>query len=460
MDITALLAQLLNPNGSQSILGAPTQAATAVGDHANPALLQAQMARFAQPPQIQQPTQNPGLVPTQNPGQAPSLMPPQAPQGQPMPQSAPQAAPVASGGGVGDFLTNLFAPKQAAKTRTIGWLQEQGLDPGTATVLASDKGALRTYMLQRAKGGGATEFDQRAAALKQYGGDPATPEGKSFILTGKLGEDTKREIRADANGVPRYTDNGAAVFPSDQNASGGTQFFSGKSVEAQGLNYLLDQKVLTKEQAANVAAGKQVTGPNGEIIFMTPQGIFQQPAAGGSPQPVNGNIPITGPKYSEDMRKAGGFALRAAEADKIVSDPNVSAAGASLKENLKASAPLGLGNYLVSNDYQKYDQAQRDFVNAVLRRESGAAISASEFENARKQYFPQPGDGPDVLDQKARNRQLAVESLHQSADPVPSQAPAPVVPSSADPTEAPPPTYNGDPKLWKYMTPEQRKLWQ
>lgn len=432
MDITALLAQLLNPNGSQAILGAP-QAATAVGDHANPALLQAQMARFSQPPQVQQAPQAP---------QQPQ-MPPQAPQGQPMAQPAPQAAPVAPGGGAGDFLTNLFAPKQAAKTRTVGWLQEQGLDPGTATVLASDKGALRTYMLQRAKGGGATEFDQRAAALKQYGGDPATPEGKSFILTGKLGEDTKREIRADANGVPRYTDNGAAVFPSDQNASGGTQFFSGKSVEAQGLNYLLDQKVLTKEQAANVAAGKQVTGPNGEIIFMTPQGIFQQPAAGGAPQPVDGsspsgNIPITGPKYSEDMRKSLGFANRADADLKLLNDPNIATAGASWKENAKNDyTPFGLGNYLVSNDFQKFDQAQRDFINAVLRRESGAAISNSEFENARKQYLPQPGDGPDVLAQKERNRALAAQGLHQSGDPVPSLSGSPTSAAPAAP-KAPP----------------------
>lgn len=411
MDITEILRSLLNPNGQQSILGPAMGAAPAVGDHANPAMLQAQMDRFGQPPQVQQP-------------QAPMQPAPQAPQQQQMPQNAPQAAPAPQGGGLGDLLSNIFAPKQAAKTRTVGWLQEQGLDAGTATVLASDKGALRTYLLQRS-GGKATEFDQRAAALKQYGGDAATPEGKSFILTGKLGDDNKRDIRSDANGVPRYTDNGAAVFPSDQNASGGTQFFSGKSVEAQGLNYLLDQKVLTKEQAANVAAGKQVTGPNGEIIFMTPQGIFQQPAAGGAPQPVNGatsgNIPITGPKYSEDMRKAGGFALRASEADKIVSDPKISAAGASFGENLQNDVPI-IGNYLTSGNFQQYDQAQRDFVNAVLRRESGAAISESEFQNARKQYFPQPGDGKEVLDQKARNRQLAVQSLHQSADPVPSMS--------------------------------------
>lgn len=57
------------------------------------------------------------------------------------------------------------------------------------------------------------------------------------------------------------------------------------------------------------------------------------------------------------------------------------------------------------------DQAQRNFINAVLRRESGSAISAQEFESGNKQYFPQPGDTPDVLAQKQRNREVALAGL-------------------------------------------------
>jgi len=37
-----------------------------------------------------------------------------------------------------------------------------------------------------------------------------------------------------------------------------------------------------------------------------------------------------------------------------------------------------------------FEQAKKNFVNAVLRLESGAVISPSEFTNADKQYFPQP----------------------------------------------------------------------
>ena len=42
-----------------------------------------------------------------------------------------------------------------------------------------------------------------------------------------------------------------------------------------------------------------------------------------------------------------------------------------------------------STDRQKFEQAQRDWINANLRKESGAVIADSEFENAAQQYFPQ-----------------------------------------------------------------------
>ena len=53
-------------------------------------------------------------------------------------------------------------------------------------------------------------------------------------------------------------------------------------------------------------------------------------------------------------------------------------------------APSGVApEFMKTTDRQKYEQAQRDWVNANLRKESGAVISDSEFANASKQYFPQ-----------------------------------------------------------------------
>jgi hypothetical protein len=60
---------------------------------------------------------------------------------------------------------------------------------------------------------------------------------------------------------------------------------------------------------------------------------------------------------------------------------------------------------------KQQEQAERNFVNAVLRRESGAVISKEEFENAAKQYFPQAGDTQAVLDQKRNNRNTVLNNL-------------------------------------------------
>jgi hypothetical protein len=75
---------------------------------------------------------------------------------------------------------------------------------------------------------------------------------------------------------------------------------------------------------------------------------------------------------------------------------------------------VGLGwaaNWTQSPEQQQVEQAQRDFVNATLRKESGAAISNSEFDNARRQYFPQPGDDKTVIEQKRKNRELSTRGM-------------------------------------------------
>ena len=88
--------------------------------------------------------------------------------------------------------------------------------------------------------------------------------------------------------------------------------------------------------------------------------------------------------------------------------------GTDFAQKIAQNIPL-VGNYLTTPEYKSYDQAKRNFINAVLRKESGAAIAESEFENADKQYFPQPGDTPDIIAQKRANRELAIRLMEASA---------------------------------------------
>lgn len=205
--------------------------------------------------------------------------------------------------------------------------------------------------------------------------------------------------------------------PGQQGGAQGFRF-DGKSVEAQALNGLMDSGQLTPEQAQQLGAGKTITGPNGEIIFMTPQGVFSQ-AQGGQPQPVGGqqlgNIPITEPKVTVDEKKAMTFADRMATSGAIIDSMGMEGSG--IVDKAASRAPFGLDNYLTSDAFKKVDQAKRDFINAQLRRESGAVIADSEFDNANRQYFPQPNDPPEVIEQKRRNRQIVIEGMKRDSGP-------------------------------------------
>jgi hypothetical protein len=118
------------------------------------------------------------------------------------------------------------------------------------------------------------------------------------------------------------------------------------------------------------------------------------------------------PAMNEGQANAALFADRMAAAEPIISQ--FGNAGTSWGNKIGSAVPL-VGNSLVSGDYQRLDQARRDFVNAVLRRESGAVIAESEFDNANRQYFPQPGDSAETIAQKARNRRTALEGIARAA---------------------------------------------
>lgn len=112
-----------------------------------------------------------------------------------------------------------------------------------------------------------------------------------------------------------------------------------------------------------------------------------------------------GKALTADQSKVYGFANRVSDANSIIND--IGGQFASVGSLIGQFAP----NALQSPERQQFEQAKENFVNAVLRRESGAAISAGEFTSADKQYFPQPGDSQAVLDQKADNRQQVYQNL-------------------------------------------------
>jgi hypothetical protein len=119
------------------------------------------------------------------------------------------------------------------------------------------------------------------------------------------------------------------------------------------------------------------------------------------------------PKLTETQGKATGFFDRASKANVLLN--GLEQQGTEVGARLIGNIPFGAGNFAQSSEYQQFEQAQRDFINAILRQESGAAIGKDEFVNAERQYFPQVGDKPEVIEQKRRNRETSANALRVQA---------------------------------------------
>lgn len=126
-----------------------------------------------------------------------------------------------------------------------------------------------------------------------------------------------------------------------------------------------------------------------------------------------------------EQSKAAGFAARIKDSSAIIDSLDAKGEGSAsystaIQKGLNqipGIGTIGRGIGLIGNSAQSSDQAERDFINATLRRESGASISPAEFSNARQQYIPQPGDSKEVREQKRKNRLNVLASLEVEAGP-------------------------------------------
>lgn len=120
-------------------------------------------------------------------------------------------------------------------------------------------------------------------------------------------------------------------------------------------------------------------------------------------------------KTTEFKAKSFGYGTRMDNSDKILKtiDDKFIESG-STGEYLTPRWEL-VPNWLKWTEQQQYEQAQRDFINAKLRQESGAVISPQEFDNAKKQYFPRPGDTKETIEQKRKNRELVILEMFRNA---------------------------------------------
>lgn len=133
---------------------------------------------------------------------------------------------------------------------------------------------------------------------------------------------------------------------------------------------------------------------------------------------------ISDGKPTEYQSKSAGFLGRMLQAEKFYADvpedsrdPRTNS-GQFMHDwapDMENSLPTFLGGN--SPDRQKSDQAALNFIAASLRQESGAAITASEYDRQYRIFYPSPGDSPEQLAQKAATRQQAIEGFRIAAGP-------------------------------------------
>ena len=75
-------------------------------------------------------------------------------------------------------------------------------------------------------------------------------------------------------------------------------------------------------------------------------------------------------------------------------------------------------NVVVEPKYRQFKTAADNFIRAVLRKESGAAISESEYKGAFRDYIPRAGDDKATVEQK-RNLRLGVTNVMRRISSIP-----------------------------------------
>lgn len=142
---------------------------------------------------------------------------------------------------------------------------------------------------------------------------------------------------------------------------------------------------------------------------------------GGPADPATNNKQV---KYNEGQTKAANFGNMMTKANQKLLE--LAPMGADGKPNAEAIAnPKGWGgvlrdtvvpgqdirNSITPSGTQAYRQIANQWIRAKLRKESGAVIGPEEMESEFRTYFPQVGDGAEVLKLKSASRDEATKGM-------------------------------------------------
>ena len=255
----------------------------------------------------------------------------------------------------------------------------------------------------------------------------------------QMDKEIRRQIEDNTQAGLRSTGAAPAVLPAQKLSLEISQDETGrysrklKTVDTAPEKYsfekYLDKDGKTRIGRANKSTGEIEQRPTDPEAPSAPTSFILGGSQDGKPVMINpktleaktvnlpGDAPLMSTTQTEGQANAKLYAKRMEDAHKQID-------AISQKVDL-SSASSGLQgvrmtpNFMKSEDIQSYDQSKRNFLNAVLRRESGAVISPSEMAEGNKQYFTVFGDKPEVIAQKKLNREAAIQGLRNAAGEAP-----------------------------------------
>jgi len=274
------------------------------------------------------------------------------------------------------------------------------------------------------------------------GGAATVVQGSEFTKTPTIGEIT-------AQGQLKVTQDRLAFDKAKeewQRANPGYELKEGDDGTIYGVNkrtlqampVMMGGTAPAAAPAAPAAGGPRVPQAGaGQAIPGMPS-VLDQPVVAA---PVAGAQPLKGKgtALNEGQGNATAFGMRMAESHKLLSE--LEKAGTTSGGRIKGAVQgtlsslvpyqgekLAEGAGAVMNvlpgflggpneNQQAYMQGKENFITAVLRKESGAAIGADEYLREDRKYFPQAGDSEKVIKQKQRARELAIQAMKIQAGP-------------------------------------------
>jgi hypothetical protein len=230
--------------------------------------------------------------------------------------------------------------------------------------------------------------------------------------------------------------------------------YRGTGEGAQDYNILLQGD---PSSAVYKAAYNRQATPKMALDQATNQIVYQQPDMSAFRPPVGSGaapgatdarpagisfapIPGATPPSTEGERKAGTLLARLQNSQAQLNAALAESPGS--ERPPVGAAVLGsinpiLGNVATSEGRQRVEAAQLDILDAALTLGTGAAYTREQLEGYRKSYFPQIGDEPKTVEDKAARLQGIIDAAKIAAGrSAPAVKPPPVPDQSSPPVQS------------------------